>query len=76
MKVLALFDENGKIHALFHASTQTGAPALRFRPAPGHRVETLEVPSELQHRKLAEIHAEMQVDLGNGPARLVARQRP
>jgi hypothetical protein len=73
MKVLALFDESGKIHALFHASTKPDAPQFRFQPAKGHRAETLEVPAALSNLEPAKLHTAVKVDLSGATPRLVAR---
>jgi hypothetical protein len=32
MKIVALFDKSGNIHALFHPSSEPDAPKLYFRP--------------------------------------------
>ena len=76
MKVLALFDESGKIHALFHPSKERDAPQFRFDPASGHRAETLEVPAELHHLKPGQLHAATRVELAGGTPRLVALEKP
>jgi hypothetical protein len=73
MKVLALFDESGKVHALFHASTKPDAPQFRFQPAKGHRSETLEVPAGLSSLAPAKLHAAVKVDLSGAAPRLIAR---
>ncbi len=73
MKVSTLFDASGKIHALYRSSAQPGAPALRFRPAPGYRVELLEIPAELQHLNLGQLHGAVKVHLGPGSPRLLSR---
>ncbi len=76
MKILALFDESGRIHALFHPSKEPDAPRFRFRPGAGQRAETLEVPAEFHHLKAGQLHAAIQVELGSGTPRLVARKKP
>ena len=73
MKVITLFDADGKIHALFRPSQQPAAPALQFRPDPGYRVEHLEVPAEMQNLKLAQLHRTLHVDLSQGSPRLLPR---
>jgi hypothetical protein len=73
MKVITLFDEAGKVHALFHPSGKPDAPQLQFVPAPGQRVETLEVPIELQSLKPEQIHVAVFVDLGSGAPVLAKR---
>jgi hypothetical protein len=73
MKVLALFDETGKVHALFHPSDKPDAPLLQFVPAKGQRVETLEVPAELLTLKPEQIHVAVYVDLSSGSPILVKR---
>lgn len=70
MRVTTLFDAAGKIHALFRPSTEANAPAVQFRPAPGHRVEILEVPPEAQHLNLAQLHRALHVDTSQGSPRL------
>ncbi len=72
MQVMTLFDAQGKIHALFQPSTEAGAPAVRFHPEAGHQVALLDVPSELQHLKLAQLHAALRVDLTQDKPRLLA----
>ena len=73
MKVMALFDETGKVHALFHPSGKPDAPVLQFVPAPGQRVENLEVPVELQDLKPHQLHAVVYVDHSSGSPVLVKR---
>lgn len=75
MKVVALFDETGKIHALYQPSNEPDAPQLRFHPGAGQRAEILEVPAELQHLKLGQLHAAIHVELGGGAARLAAHKK-
>ncbi len=73
MKVIALFDETGKVHALFHPSDKPDAPVLQFVPAKGQRVESLEVPAELLGLKPEQIHVAVYVDLSSGKPVLVKR---
>jgi hypothetical protein len=73
MKVIALFDETGKVHALFHPSDKPDAPILQFVPAQGQRVETLEVPAELLSLKPEQIHVAVYVDLSSAKPVLVKR---
>lgn len=73
MKVMALFDERGKIHALFHPSSEPNAPTLSFRPVAGQRVEMLEIPVELQGLAPAQLHAAVFVDLSSGKPTLAKR---
>jgi|307.fasta_scaffold1524058_1 hypothetical protein len=75
MKIVALFDKSGNIHALFHPSSEPDAPKLYFRPRKGQRAETLEVPSELRHLKPGQLHAAVKVDLRGGVPHLVARTK-
>lgn len=74
MKVLALFDKSGKIHALFHPSTETDAPQLSFHPERGRRAEMLDVPAEFHHLKPGQLHAALRVELAGGRARLAAQK--
>ena len=74
MKVTALFEENGKIIALFHQSAEPDAPKLSFAPAEG-RSGVLEVPPELRHLKPAQLHKAVHVDLSSGTPRLIARSK-
>jgi hypothetical protein len=73
MKVVTLYDASGKIHALFRPSAHPSAPALQFRLASGFRVEHLEVPAELEHLKLGQIHRALRVEDSSGSIRLVRR---
>lgn len=73
MKVLALFDETGKVHALFHPSDKPDAPILQFVPAQGQRVETLDVSAELLTLKPEQIHVAVYLDLSSGKPVLVKR---
>ena len=73
MKVLALFDKRGKIHALFHPSTEADAPQLRFHPQGGHRAEMLEVPAEFHQLNPGQLHAALRVELAGGRAQLAAQ---
>jgi hypothetical protein len=73
MKVTALFEENGKIIALFHQSAEPDAPKLSFAPAEGRRSGVLEVPPELRHLKPAQLHKAVHVDLSSGTPKLIAR---
>lgn len=75
MKVLALFDKSGKIHALFHPSTEADAPQLSFHPERGRRAEMLDVPAEFHHLKPGQLHAALRVELAGGRARLAAQKR-
>ena len=75
MKIMALFDESGKIQALFHPSQDPGAPRINFRTAAGHRAETLDVPAEFQHLKPAQLHAAVKVELHKGAPHLVAHKQ-
>ncbi len=73
MKVIALFDETGKVHALFHPSGKPDAPVLQFAPARGQRVEIIEVPVELQDLKPHQLHAAVYVDHSSGRPVLAKR---
>jgi hypothetical protein len=75
MKVLALFDKGGKIHALFHPSTEANAPQLRFHPERGRRAEMLDVPVEFHHLEPGQLHAALRVDLAGAKPRLAARKQ-
>jgi len=75
MKVLALFDKGGKIHALFHPSTEADAPHLSFHPERGRRAEMLDVPAEFHHLKPGQLHAALRVDLVGGKPRLAAQKK-
>jgi hypothetical protein len=74
MKVLALFDKGGKIHALFHPSTDAGAPQLSFHPERGRRAEMLDVPAEFHRLTPAQLHSALRVDLAGGKPRLAAQK--
>jgi hypothetical protein len=73
MKVTALFDETGKVHALFIPSDKPDAPQLQFRPAEGQRVEVLELSKELVALTPTQLHAAVYVDLSSGAPRLARR---
>jgi hypothetical protein len=75
MKVLALFDKSGKIHALFHPSTEADAPQLSFHPGQGRRAQMLDVPAEFHHLKPGQLHAALRVDFAGGKARLAAQKK-
>lgn len=75
MKVLALFDKRGKIHALFHPSTEADAPQLTFHPGQGRRAEMLDVPAELHHLNPGQLHAALRVELAGGRPRLAAQKK-
>ena len=75
MKVLALFDKSGKIHALFHPSTEADAPHLSFHPERGRRAEMLDVPAEFHHLKPGQLHAALRVELARGKPRLAAQKK-
>ena len=75
MKVLALFDKSGKIHALFHPSTEADAPQLRFHPQAGRRAEMLDVPAEFHHLNPGQLHAALRVELVGRTARLAAQKK-
>jgi hypothetical protein len=70
-----LFDKRGKIHALFHPSTEADAPRLRFHPEPGRRAEMLDVPADLHHLNPGQLHAALRVDLAGGKPRLAAQKK-
>jgi hypothetical protein len=75
MKVLALFDKSGKIHALFHPSKEADAPRLSFHPERGRRAEMLDVPTEFHHLKPGQLHAALRVDLAGGKPRLAPHKK-
>jgi hypothetical protein len=75
MKVLALFDKRGKIHALFHPSTEADAPQLRFHPQAGRRAEMLDVPAEFHHLNPGQLHAALRVDVAGRTPRLAAQKK-
>jgi hypothetical protein len=75
MKVLALFDKRGRIHALFHPSTEADAPQLRFRPEAGRRAEMLDVPAEFHHLNPGQLHAALRVDVAGRTPRLAAQKK-
>jgi hypothetical protein len=75
MKVLALFDKRGRIHALFHPSTEADAPQLRFHPEASRRAEMLDVPAEFRHLNPGQLHAALRVDLAGGRPRLAAQKK-
>lgn len=75
MHVHVLFDAKGKVHALFHPSTEAGAPQLEFRPARGQRTALLEVPAELQKLEARELHAAVSVKLHKDGPRLIKHER-
>jgi hypothetical protein len=75
MKVLALFDKGGKIHALFHPSTEADAPQLGFHPEAGRRAEMLDVPAEFHHLKPGQLHAALRVEFAGGKPRLAAQKK-
>jgi hypothetical protein len=75
MKVLALFDKSGKIHALFHPSTEADAPQLSFHPEHGRRAEMLDVPAEFHHLNPGQLHAALRVDFAGRTPRLAAQKK-
>ena len=75
MKLLALFDKTGKIHALFQPSTEGDAPQLSFHPQAGRRAAMLDVPAELHHLNPGQLHAALRVELRGGTPRLAAQTR-
>ena len=75
MKLRARFDKSGKIHALFHPSTEAGAPQLRFHPERGRRAEMLDVPVEFHHLNPGQLHAALRVELSGGKPRLEAQKK-
>jgi len=75
MHVQVLFDATGKVHALFHASSEADAPQLEFRPARGQRAALLEVPAELEGHTPRALHAAVAVKLHKDGPRLVRRKR-
>ena len=70
-----MFDKGGKIHALFHASTEADAPQLRFHPERGRRAEMLDVPAEFHHLQPGQLHAALRVDLAGGKPKLAAQKK-
>jgi hypothetical protein len=75
MQVHVLFDAKGKVHALFHPSTEAGAPQLEFHPARGQRTALLEVPAGLEKLEPRELHAAVSVKLHKDSPRLIKRER-
>jgi hypothetical protein len=76
MHVHVLFDAKGKVHALFHPSTEKDAPQLEFRPARGQRTALLEVPAGLEKLEPRELHAAVSVKVQKDGMRLIRREPP
>lgn len=83
MKVQVVFDETGKIHAMLRPLNQVrsskenseNSPVAVLRPNHGQRLETLDIPADLQHLKPVELHNSIRVEVGKGSPRLVAKTK-
>jgi hypothetical protein len=83
MKVQVLFDETGSVNAVLYPASQTGSskgsskaqPVAVLKPANRQRVETLELPAELEQLSPAELHSSIRVDLRGGIPRLIAKDK-
>ena len=75
MKILTLFDDNGKVLALFYPAARVerheNGPVVAFRPESGQHAAELEVPTQLEKMEPAELHGAIRVDMPY--RRLVAR---
>ena len=75
MHVQVLFDATGKVHAVFHPSSEADAPRLALRPARGQRAAFPEVPGDLEGLTPRALHAAVAVKLQKQGPRLVKRKR-
>jgi hypothetical protein len=80
MKVQVLFDETGCVNAVLYPSSQTrsstgSSPTAVLKPGDKERVETLELPAELDQLSPAERHSSIRVDLRGGTPRLIAKDK-
>ena len=75
MHVQVLFDAKGKVHALFHPSTETDAPQLQFHPARGQRVALLQVPADFESLEPRQLHLAVSVKLRKDGPRLETSKR-
>jgi len=74
MKLLVVYDDKGKIHALFKTVSNDGKPHLRVRPLAQQHVDELDVPQALEHLKLSAMHAKLRIDRTGSRPRLVSAE--
>jgi hypothetical protein len=80
MMVAVLFDEAGEVGAILHPAFKSGNDASKeevvrgFIPQDGQHSAMLEVPSELQHLGIRELHDSVRVEVTGGSPRLVAKK--
>lgn len=76
MRVLTLFDESGKVLAMFHPSPklkeQENVPVVAFRPGQGQYAKELEVPQHLEKIKPKDLHQAVRVEIQGETYRLIA----
>jgi hypothetical protein len=77
MKILTLFDDDGRVLALFYPSAvaerHENGPVVAFRPEAGQHAAELEVPTHLEKMQPGEIHGAVRVDMQGQYRRLIAK---
>jgi len=82
MEAQVIFDKKGKVVAMLHLpsrfsfeQTAGRAPMPALRPQPGQHLETLRIPTEMEHLNPVQLHNSIEVELSGGSPRLVARKK-
>jgi hypothetical protein len=80
MKVVVLFDSGGDVGAILHPALSARKKEASeeqavggFIPQDGQHTAILEVPPELQHLGLRELHDSVRVEVAGGSPRLVKK---
>jgi hypothetical protein len=75
MKILTLFDDDGKVLALFYPALRTegheNGPVVAFSPEIGQHAAELEVPTDLKNVELRDLHGALRVDMQGEYRRLI-----
>lgn len=78
MKVIVLFDEEGRVGAMLHPKQGTNEVSEEeggFLPGPGEHTALVEVPAELADLKSRDLHESVRVDTKGATPRLVAKAK-
>jgi hypothetical protein len=77
MKILTLFDDDGRVLAFFYPSAGAeryeNGPVVAFCPEAGQHAAELEVPTHLEKVEPRELHGAVRVDMQGVYRRLIAK---
>jgi hypothetical protein len=77
MKILTLFDDDGRVLALFYpplrAAGHENGPVVAFCPEAGQHAAELEVPTHLEKAEPGELYGAVRVDMQGEYRRLIPK---